>query len=410
MNLTRYSFLFLLLLALIAWPYFVSTSLVNAGIQMLIAALFASAFNMLAGQGGMLSFGHAAYFGIGTFATIHAMEAFSGQGILMTPLLPLVGAFFGGLVGLFAGWFSIQRSGVYFSMITLALAELLHALAPHLKSIFGGEAGVSSMRMPALGFDFGSASQVYYLVLFWTVIGIAILYFITRTPLGRLCVGLRENQQRLTFMGYKVNRLRLAVFIVSTTFSGLAGGLLAMNNEAANYILFEISLSAQVVLNSYIGGIGYFFGPAVGAAVMSFFGYIVSDLTRSWLLYQGIIFVLVMMFMPAGLFSVGKWWNQSRLLHSFNKTFYVLLMRVVGCVVTAAGVVVAVEFLAKILAQDYQARLVSGSAWPAISVFGREWLPGAITTWMLPVLLIIFGTVFLQAINKYWKRQQMEHK
>src|SRR3546814_15522804 len=85
-----------------------------------------------------------------------------------------------------------------------------------------------------------------------------------------------------------------------------------MNNEAANYVLFDMTLSTQVVLNSYIGGIGAFFGPALGAAVMTFFGYAVSDMTRTWLLYQGVIFVLVMMFMPAGLFSIGKWWSSNR--------------------------------------------------------------------------------------------------
>src|SRR3546814_10351844 len=93
---------------------------------------------------------------------------------------------------------------------------------------------------------------------------------------------------------------------ISATFSGLAGALLAMNNEAANYVLFDMTLSTQVVLNSYIGGIGAFFGPALGAAVMTFFGYAVSDMTRTWLLYQGGIFVLVMMFMPAGLFRDRK--------------------------------------------------------------------------------------------------------
>ena len=130
---------------------------------MLIAALFACAFNLLAGQGGMLSFGHAAYFGVGTFATIHAMNALGGAGLLPTPLMPLAGGVAGLLFGLVAGWFATMRAGVYFSMITLALAELLHALAPHLKGVFGGEAGLSAMRMPAWGFTFGSDVEVYFL-------------------------------------------------------------------------------------------------------------------------------------------------------------------------------------------------------------------------------------------------------
>src|SRR3546814_843198 len=234
------------------------------------------------------------------------MNALDGAGLVSTPFMPVLGALAGCALGIVAGWFSTQRSGVYFSMITLALAELLHTLAPHLKSIFGGEGGVSAMRMPAWGFNFGTSIQVYYLTLAWVALGIALLYYFTHTPLGRLCLGLRENSHRLKFMGYNVHRLRTLVFTISATFSGLAGALLAMNNEAANYVLFDMTLSTQVVLNSYIGGIGAFFGPALGAAVMTFFGYAVSDMTRTVFLYQGGIFVLVMMFMPAGLFRDRK--------------------------------------------------------------------------------------------------------
>jgi len=133
-----------LIAVLMVLPAVLSPSLLNAAIQMLIAVLFASAFNVLSGQGGMLSFGHAAYFGIGAFATMHAMGVAGAANLLPTPLLPLAGGCAGFLLGVGAGWFSTQRSGVYFSMITLALAELLLALAPHLSGLFGGEAGVSS--------------------------------------------------------------------------------------------------------------------------------------------------------------------------------------------------------------------------------------------------------------------------
>lgn len=391
--------------ALIGLPYYLETSLINAAIQMLIAALFASAFNVLAGQGGMLSFGHAAYFGIGTFATIHAMSALGGAGLVPTPFLPLAGAVAGCLLGLVAGWFSTQRSGVYFSMITLALAELLHTLAPHLSSVFGGESGVSSMRMPAWGFDFGSSVHVYYLTLGWVAIGIGALFYFTRTPLGRLCLGLRENTNRLRFMGYNVHRLRLMVFTVSATFSGLAGSLLAMNNEAANYVLFEVGLSAQVVLNSYIGGIGTFFGPALGAAVMTFFGYAVSDLTRTWLLYQGVIFVLVMMFMPAGLFSIASWFRDNSRRHPTGRLLVVMAGWILGCVLGAAGFVMFVEILADILAQDYQALLVEGKPWPAVQLFGAQWLPGAFMTWCLPIALMVAGVAMVMQVTRKWRAQ-----
>ena len=121
-------------------------------------------------------------------------------------------------------------------MITLAIAELVHALAPHLKGLFGGEAGVSSTRMPALGITFGSTNEVYYLTLAWVLLCLALLYLYTRTPLGRLTLGLRENTHRLRFLGYNTHRLSICVFTVSAIFSGIAGGLQVVCNEAANYV------------------------------------------------------------------------------------------------------------------------------------------------------------------------------
>lgn len=400
-------FLFAVLIVILALaPSYLTPALLNAAIQMLIAVLFATAFNVLAGQGGMLSFGHAAYFAIGTFATIHAMNAVDGMGLLPTPLLPLLGALAGCLLGIVAGWFSTQRSGVYFSMITLALAELLHALAPHLKGVFGGEGGVSAMRMPAWGFDFGTSTEVYYLTLIWALIAIALLFYFTRTPLGRLCNGLRENTNRLRFLGYNVHRLRVIVFTISATFAGLAGGLQAMHNEAANYVLFDMTLSTQAVLFSYIGGIGSFFGPALGAAVMSFFGYAVSDLTRSWLLYQGIIFVLVMMFLPSGLFSILQWWQRSSLRHNIAVLVGALITWTVGVIAGAAGIVLIVELLGRILSPDYHTS--PDAAWPAIQLFGQEWLPGSVMTWVWPVLLVVIGVMITTTMTRKWQAMNEE--
>ncbi|MDW7749157.1 MAG: branched-chain amino acid ABC transporter permease, partial [Halomonas sp.] len=144
--------------AMLALPAVLSPAWLGVASNMLIAALFALAYNLLIGQGGLLSFGHAAYFGIGSFATIHAMVAVERGGLwLPTPLLPLAGGVAGLLIGAGAGYFACKRSGVYFAMVTLAIAELLHALAPNLSSVFGGETGIFSMRQPWLGVDFGSS-------------------------------------------------------------------------------------------------------------------------------------------------------------------------------------------------------------------------------------------------------------
>lgn len=378
-------------------PWLLSMGLLNAAIQMLIAALFASAFNVVCGQAGMLSFGHAAYFGIGAFATVHAMNALGGTGLLPTPLLPLAGAAAGLLLGVVAGWFSTQRTGTYFAMITLAIAELLHSLAPHLKSVFGGEAGVSSMRMPSMGFTFGSTAEVYYLTLVWVLLSLLLLYLFTRTPVGRLAMGLRENRHRLAFLGYDTHKLSVLVFSVSAMFSGIAGGLLAINNEAANYVLLEGTLSAAAVLNAYIGGVGAFLGPALGAALMTFFGYAVSDLTQSWLLYQGILFVVVMMFMPqglAGLFSgLLLLWRRAGLW----RLLPVVLGFVGASALLAAGTAFLVEMLRRLFSRDYRALLPSDPevAWPAVTLFGTDWAPAALSTWFAPLALLAAGALFV---------------
>jgi branched-chain amino acid transport system permease protein len=378
---------------LLALPFLLSQGLLNAAVQMLIAALFASAYNLLCGQAGMLSFGHAAYFGVGAFGTVHAMNAVGGAGLLPTPLLPLVGAAFGLLFGAIAGWFATKRTGTYFAMITLAIAELVHSLAPHLKGLFGGEAGVSTMRMPAWGFDFGSTTQVYYLTLGWALLCMALLYFFTHTPLGRLACGLRENSHRLRFLGYNVHGLGMAVFAISAMFSGVAGALQVLSNESANYVVFDPGLSAAVILNSYIGGVKMFLGPALGAALMTFFGYAVSDLTQSWLLYQGILFVLVMMFMPSGLAGLPGTVGRLRQRFGLARTMPLVLLSVGAALLLSMGGTFAVELLQRIFSQDYRSavHLQPGSAWPPVVLLSREWSPGSVATWSVPVTLFAVG-------------------
>jgi branched-chain amino acid transport system permease protein len=382
---------------LAAIPFLLPQGLVNASIQMLIAALFASAYNLLCGQGGMLSFGHAAYFGIGAFSTVHAMNAVGGAGLVPTPLMPLAGAVGGLCFGAIAGYFATKRTGTYFAMITLAIAELVHSLAPHLKGLFGGEAGISTMRMPAWGVTFGATTEVYYLVLVWVLLSVGLLYLFTKTPLGRLTLGLRENGHRLRFLGYDTHRLSVIVFAISAMFSGVAGSLQVISNEAANYAVFDPSLSAAVVLNTFIGGVKVFLGPALGAAIMTFFGYAVSDLTQSWLLYQGTLFVLVMMFMPTGL--AGLFGVFAHLRHRFGLTALLPLVAVSlgAAFLLSAGGAFVIELLRRALSQDYQALAAAAGAapWPPIPLFGKAWAPMALTTWLVPIALLAAGSVLV---------------
>lgn len=385
---------------LAALPALLSAGLLNAAVQMLIAALFASAYGLLAGRAGMLSFGHAAYFGVGAFATVHGMNALNGAGLLPTPLMPLVGAGAGLAFGLAAGWFATQRSGTAFAMITLAIAELLHSLAPQLKGLFGGESGISSMRMPAWGLNFGSTVQVYYLTLAWVLLSLALLHFHTRTPAGRLTLGLRENSHRLRFLGYDVHRLGVSAFAISGMFSGVAGALQVLANESANYVVFDPSVSAAVVLNSYIGGVGVFLGPALGAAVMSFFGYAVSDATQAWLLYQGILFVLVMMFMPQGLVGLGGAASRRVKQLGAARALPLLLGWLVAVLLLAAGTVFVVELAQRLCSQDYRSLARAATTLPPVTMFGRSWVVAGLATWAWPLGLLGTGGVLLALVGR----------
>jgi branched-chain amino acid transport system permease protein len=310
---------------------------------------------------------------------------------------PLAGAIGGLIFGVIAGHFATKRTGTYFAMITLAIAELVHSLAPHLKGIFGGEAGMSTTRMPAWGISFGTTNEVYYLTLAWVVSCLALLYLFTRTPLGRLTLGLRENSHRLRFLGYDVHRLSMLVFAISAMFSGIAGGLQVLSNEAANYIVFDPGLSSAVVLNAYIGGVKSFLGPALGAALMTFFGYALSDASQSWLLYQGILFVLVMMFAPSGLAGLAA--SLMQLHRRFGTAAFLALvcMYVAAGLCLSAGGAFVVEMLQRLFSQEYRALAVAsaGGHLPALVFLGRTWLPGSITTWLPPLLAIAVGCLLV---------------
>jgi branched-chain amino acid transport system permease protein len=386
-------FTLLVCLLLVVGPPFLDTAAQHMLAQTLIAALFATAFNLLSGQAGLLSFGHAAFLGIGAITTLHVMLAAERSAIVFpTPFLPLTGGVASAAFGLFAGYFATRRSGVYFALITLAIAELLHSLAPRWDSLFGGEAGLSSMRMPWAGMGFGSSLEVYYLTFAWTAVSILGLWAYTRTAFGRLTLALRENEQRALFLGYDTHRTKVIVFTISAAFSGVAGGLLAVVNETANYTLFSTHISAQVVLQSFIGGTMLFLGPALGAAALTLFAFLVSDATRSWLLYQGVLFVLVMLYAPNGLAGVIAWHVRHWTQLDWRELAPPYLLLGVSALFLGGASVFVVETMQHLFSGEYQAaRRAAGGAFPAFHLFGRSWLPLDPRTWAVPLALAVAG-------------------
>lgn len=279
--------------------------------QMGITIIFALSYNMLLGQSGMLSFGHAVYSGLGAFFAIHALR-WIGSGALAWPtsLLPLIGGLAGAFFGVIFGYLTTRRAGTPFAMITLGIGEMVFAASLMFPQFFGGEGGVTADRAsgsPFLGISgltFGPQVQVYYLIATWCFACMIAMFALTQTPLGRIANAVRDNPERAEFIGYDTQRVRWLMLILSSFFAGIAGGLSAINFEIVSAENVSAVRSGGVLLAAFIGGAAFFFGPILGAVVFVFFAVALSEYTKAWQLYLGVFFVLLVMYAPGGLSSL----------------------------------------------------------------------------------------------------------
>ncbi len=276
--------------------------------QIGIAIVACLSFNMLLGQGGMLSFGHAVYTGLGTFVAVHAMNSIAG-GSLPIPisLIPLVGGLAGAFFAVILGFVTTKKAGTPFAMITLGLGELVFAMSLMIPEFFGGEAGVTANRVvgaPVMGITYGSATQVYYLLAVYTFLCTAAMFAFTGTPLGRMLNAVRDNPERVEFIGYEMQRVRYISFIISGFFAGVSGGMYAMNFEIATAEVVGAGRSGAYLLFTFLGGATVFYGPIIGAILMVLAFVLLSEFTKAWLLYLGLIFLFMVMFAPGGIASL----------------------------------------------------------------------------------------------------------
>ena len=276
--------------------------------QMGIAIIACLSYNMLLGQGGMLSFGHAVYTGLGSYMAIHALNAV-GQGSLPIPvsMVPLVGGVAGMGFAVLFGFVTTRKAGNTFAMITLGMAELVFAMSLMFSDFFGGEAGVSSNRVVGqafMGVTFASAIQVYYLIAVYTFVAVALMFAFTGTPLGRMLNAVRDNPERVEFIGYNPQRVRYTAFIIAGFFAGISGGLAALNFEIVTAEVVGAGRSGAYLLFTFLGGATFFFGPIIGAVLMVLAFVLLSEFTKAWLLYLGLMFLFMVMFAPGGIASL----------------------------------------------------------------------------------------------------------
>ena len=276
--------------------------------QMGIAIIVCLSYNMLLGQGGMLSFGHAVYSGLGSFVAIHTLNLVS-QGRLPLPvsLIPLAGGLAGLLFALILGWVTTKKSATTFAMITLGVGELVWAMSLMFPEFFGGEGGVSGNRVTGpkpLGITFGPQIQLYYLIALYTFVCTGLMFAFTRTPLGRMLNAVRDNPERVEFVGYDTQKVRYLSFVIAAFFAGISGGLAALNFEIVTSEVVSGYRSGAYLLFTFLGGATFFFGPIIGAVLMVLAFVLLSEFTKAWLLYLGLIFLFMVMFAPGGFASL----------------------------------------------------------------------------------------------------------
>ncbi|MHA3915941.1 branched-chain amino acid ABC transporter permease [Halovulum sp. GXIMD14793] len=359
-----------------------------------INVVFALSYNMLLGQAGLLSFGHAVYFGLGGYAALHAMVAIeeatygdpSFWGSVPIFALPAIGFAGGALAGALIGWPSCRRAGTPFAMISLGIAELVAAAGYMFTSIFGGEEGVTADRVsgPELfGLTMGPIDEVYIFIAVWTWIAVLAMYAFTRTPMGRLTQACRDNDERVQYIGYDAHKIRYITFILSGGFAGLAGGMAAVNYEIFTPEALGLIPSGFVLLMAFIGGARFFWGPLLGAILLTLAQSNLSDYSDGWLLYLGVMFIVMVIWAPAGLAGI--------VVATFRRGKTQLggdMIRLVCALIAFAGFVIAVE-------------LLNGEAHePALKIFGLALPADSARSWIVVAGCLALGIGGLRRLSR----------
>jgi len=360
--------------------------------QMGIMIIFALSYNMQMGQTGLLSFGHAVFLGLGGYVTAHTLNAVKA-GSLWLPLevTPLAGGLGGLLFAILFGYFATKQRATAFAMITLGIGELVTSCALMFQTFFGGEGGVSTNRMigrSLFGVGYAQPLQVYYLIVAWTAVAVALMLLLTRTPLGRMANACRDNFERAQFVGYDPRMVRFVQFSLSGFFAGIAGALYTLTYEIVTYDTVGGAMSANALLMTYIGGVGAFAGPVIGAVLIVLLQSWVSLLSNSWLVYAGVLFILMVTFAPGGIAGLVMMhqpiWRAGRLGRLAGP--YARL--VVPSLLVALGFVLAIELCSFLTIGAAQGK--------SLTLSGVTVNPRSGTPWIAAALLLATGGLWMR--------------
>nr|WP_295077818.1 branched-chain amino acid ABC transporter permease [uncultured Roseateles sp.] len=387
-----------LLLAPLLWSSGLAQTMLS---QIGIAIIACLAYNILLGQGGMLSFGHAVYSGLGAFLTIHSLNLVSsGAWHLPVSLLPLMGGLAGLGFAILFGYVSTKKSGTPFAMITLGIGELIWSMSLMLPEFFGGEGGVSGNRVlgqAVWGISFGPQIQVYYLIAVYCFVCTAAMFALTRTPLGRMLNAVRDNPERVEFIGYDTQWVRFMAFMISGFFAGIAGGLGALNFEIVTAEVVGAARSGAYLLFTFLGGATFFFGPIIGAVLMVVALVLLSELTKAWLLYLGLIFVFMVMYAPGGFAGL--------IMMNLRVAAYGKLRRIWTAYLALAATAMTILLGAAAMVEMVYHRQMNEAMGPQLRFLGATLNSGHIDAWFGAGLVMLLGLGLFELTRRQFKRE-----
>ena len=288
---------------LLGLPFVLSEFWIFIAIEVLAFALYAVSFNVLLGYGGMLSFGHAAFFGVGGYAAAILIKKAGLPAAIAFALVPFAALAVSAALALLIGFFSVQRSGIYFAMLTFAFQMLLYTIALKATPITGGDDGMTGLKPP------GALAQpfyYYYFALALVVPALFLLHRLVSSPFGFTLRALRANPRRVQYVGVNVRAHQLATFVISGAFAGLAGAVFALSSGNVFPGWLNWTASATPIVMAVLGGVHSFLGPALGAAVYVVLEVLISGRTEYWPLAMGLIIVALVLLMPAGLSGFAR--------------------------------------------------------------------------------------------------------
>jgi branched-chain amino acid transport system permease protein len=374
---------------------FVLTMLSEIGLM----SVFALSFNMLMGQTGLLSFGHAILFGLGGYCTAHALNAIkAGAFWLPVELVPLVGGLGGLAFGAAFGYVVTKQRATAFAMITMGLGELVAACALMFMGFFGGEGGISTDRMigtSLVGVDYSSSWQVYCLIVAWTAISTLLMRLQTQTPLGRIANAQRDNFERTQFVGYDPRMIRFYQFMLSGFFAGIGGALYVLVYEIVTFDTVAAAKSATALLAAYIGGAGTFLGPFVGTIVVVLLQSGVSLISNAWLLYVGVLFIVMVMFAPGGIMGMVARHEPIARIGRLGDLVVPYARILVPALLTVAGFVVLVELA--------QLTTIGAAQNKSLAVGGYAVDPHSATPWLVGAAALIGGGLWLRREARFFR-------